>query len=72
MADTDVQDARTKISNREKDVPWYNPNIGNKLGNSARELLENYSKIPASEVEGHVYKIVGPVKPFKKRSLTDT
>jgi hypothetical protein len=58
MAQTDIPDALQKIEAREKDVPWYNPDIGNKLGDSARELLENYSKIPAAEVEDHVYKIV--------------
>jgi len=42
----------------EKNVPGCNPEIGNKLGESARKLLENYSKIPAAEVEDHVYKIV--------------
>ena len=58
MAHTDIPDALAKIEAREKDVPWYNPELGNQLGDSARELLENYSKIPAAEVEYHVYKIV--------------
>ncbi|PMD12413.1 hypothetical protein NA56DRAFT_613500 [Hyaloscypha hepaticicola] len=57
MAQTDIPNALEKIQERSKDVPWYNPDVGNKLGGSARELLENYSKIPASEVEDHVYKI---------------
>ena len=58
MAQTDIPNALEKIQERSKDVPWYNPDVGNKLGGSARELLENYSKIPVSEVEDHVYKIV--------------
>jgi hypothetical protein len=58
MAHTDIPDALKKIESREKDVPWYNPEIGNKLGDSAREVLENYSKIPPGKVEEHVYKIV--------------
>jgi len=58
MAQTDIPNALEKIEAREKDVPWYNPEIGDKLGASARELLENYSKIPPAEVEDHVYKIV--------------
>ena len=58
MAQTDIPNALQKIEAREKDVPWYNPDIGSKLGASARELLENYSKIPAAKVEDHVYKIV--------------
>jgi hypothetical protein len=58
MAWTDVKNVEEKINAREKDVPWYNPSIENKLGPSARELLENYNKIPPAEVEDHVYKIV--------------
>ena len=59
MAHTDIPDAQAKINTREKDVPWYNPNLGDKLSAPARELLENYSGIPAGEVEAHIYKIVG-------------
>jgi hypothetical protein len=58
MAHTDIPNALAKIEAREKDVPWYNPEMGSQLGDSARELLENYSRIPAAEVEDHVYKIV--------------
>jgi hypothetical protein len=58
MSHTDIPNALEKIKAREKDVPWYDADIGNKLGDSARELLENYSNIPAAEVENHVYKIV--------------
>jgi hypothetical protein len=58
MAHTDIPDALAKIEVREKNVPWYNPDISRKLGDSARELLENYSRIPSAEVEDHVYKIV--------------
>jgi hypothetical protein len=36
----------------------YNKNIGSKLGDPARRLLETYSKVPADEVENHVYAIV--------------
>ncbi|KAE9378513.1 methyltransferase domain-containing protein [Stipitochalara longipes BDJ] len=57
MAQTDIPNALQKIEARDKDVPWYHPDLGNKLGDSARELLENYSKIPAAEVENHVHKI---------------
>jgi hypothetical protein len=58
MAHTDIPDAQAKIDARDKDVPWYHPDISNKIGDSVRELLENYSKIPAAEVHDHVYKIV--------------
>lgn len=40
---------------------WYNASLGSKLGAPARELLETYSHIPASEVEAHVYSIVLPL-----------
>jgi hypothetical protein len=58
MADTAIPDAPAKFETRDKNVPSYKRDIGTKLGDSARELLEDYSKIPAAEVEEHVYKIV--------------
>jgi hypothetical protein len=47
----------TNIDLRDKNIPWYDPKL-KKLGPSARELLENYSKIPPAEVEDHIYKMV--------------
>jgi hypothetical protein len=41
-----------------KDVPWYNGDIGVKLGPKAREILQGYAKIPSSELESHVSVIV--------------
>jgi hypothetical protein len=58
MANTDIPNALEKIEKRTKDVPWYNHEIGSKLGDSARDLLENYSHIPPAEVESHVYAVV--------------
>ncbi|CAD6448969.1 cd15cb82-5439-4713-a241-14344beb6276 [Sclerotinia trifoliorum] len=37
--------------------PWYHTTIGKRLGPEARELLENYSRIPPGEVDAHVYKM---------------
>ena len=54
---TNIPDAEVKIDLRDKDLPWYYPEL-KKLGPSARELLENYSKIPPAEVEDHIYKMV--------------
>jgi len=58
MAQTDIPNATEKIQERSTDVPWFYQSIGDKLGPSPREVLEHYSKIPADEVEAHVYKIV--------------
>lgn len=58
MAETDIPDAAQRIGSRDKTVGWYEPTLGEKLTPSARELFEAYSKIPADEVESHVYKIV--------------
>jgi hypothetical protein len=52
-----IPDAEAKIDLRDKNVSWYDPKLKT-LGPSARELLENYSKIPPAEVEDHIYKIV--------------
>lgn len=49
-------DNHPEVGTRDKDVPWYSEEL--KLGDQARELLENYSRIPADEVETHVRKIV--------------
>ncbi|KAF4611358.1 hypothetical protein G7Y89_g15655 [Cudoniella acicularis] len=51
-----IPDTEAKIDLRDKNVPWYDPKL-KKLGPSARELLENYSKIPPAEVEDHIYKM---------------
>ena len=58
MTDTDIPSALAKIERRSKDVAWYSPSPGEKLGPAARELLENYSRIPSEEVESHVKNIV--------------
>lgn len=63
MAQTDVLGAVDKIDARSKEVPWYSDSIGSKLDGPARDLLVNYSKIPADKVEEHVYKIVGRLPP---------
>jgi len=57
MAHTDIPNAAAKIRARDTDVPWYNESIGDQLGPTARQLLENYSHIPSSEVESYVYAI---------------
>jgi hypothetical protein len=58
MAHTDIPDAQTRIGSRDKDVPWYTDSIGSRLGPSARKLLEEYSHIPADQVESHIYAVV--------------
>ncbi|RDW67588.1 hypothetical protein BP6252_08984 [Coleophoma cylindrospora] len=57
MAQTNIPGATEKIDARSKDVPWYSESIGSKLDGAARDLLANYSKIPADQIEEHVYKI---------------
>ena len=48
---------------RSKDVPWFQSKIGSSLTPAGRSLLEEYSGIPASEVEAHIYKTVGIISP---------
>ncbi|PQE25504.1 methyltransferase domain-containing protein [Rutstroemia sp. NJR-2017a BBW] len=58
MSDTVTLPSAEKIAERSTDVPWYEKTIpAEKLDGAARELLENYSKIPPLEVESHVYNI---------------
>lgn len=42
---------------RKKVLPRYSPTIGDRLTPAARKLFEEYSNIPPSEVESHIYKI---------------
>lgn len=45
-------------SRRSKDLPWFHSKIGDNLAPAGRRLLEEYSGIPPSEVEGHIYSVV--------------
>ncbi|KAI9776897.1 MAG: hypothetical protein M1835_005387, partial [Candelina submexicana] len=45
-----------KPGTRDKDVPWYTDNV-EAISDEARELLENYSKIPAEKVNAHILKV---------------
>lgn len=39
-------------------LPWYKPEIGARLKPETVEFFEAYSKIPRSELEEHLHKIV--------------
>ena len=43
---------------RSKNVPYFHSEIGSSLTPAGRQLFETYSRLPASEVEAHIYKIV--------------
>ena len=43
---------------RSKNVPYFQSEIGSSLTPAGRQLFETYSRLPASEVEAHIYKIV--------------
>ena len=43
---------------RSRKLPWYQASLDNKLSPEARKLFEQYSKIPAQEIETHIYKVV--------------
>ena len=47
---------------RSKSLPWFQSKIGNSLTPAGQQLLEQYSDIDPSEVENHIYKIVGVSK----------
>lgn len=43
----------------DKNTPWFTKDVDNSnIGEAARQLLENYSGIPADEVLPHVIAIV--------------
>lgn len=41
-----------------KKLPWYTPEIGNKLNESMQTLLEEYGSIPRYLQEVHIHRIV--------------
>ena len=43
---------------RSKDVPYFQSKIGSSLTPAGRQLFETYSRLPVSEVDTHIYKIV--------------
>ena len=45
-------------SQPSKDVAWYNPDIQNNIRPEMRDLLLNYSKIPAEDLVAHISKVV--------------
>lgn len=47
---------------RSKAVPYFHSQIGSSLTPAGRQLLENYSRLPESELEAHIYKIVSGLK----------
>ena len=47
-------------TSRTKERPWFHSSIGETLTPTGRELFEKYSKIPAAEVDDHLYKAVCP------------
>lgn len=58
MAQTNIPNAEERINKRDRDVPWYAVELHDSLSPNTRKLLEEYSHIPADEVEKHVYEIV--------------
>ena len=59
MASTGTATSAVAAVSRSKKLPWFQSKIGSSLTPAGRQLLEEYSGIETSEVENHVYKIVG-------------
>lgn len=38
--------------------PWYHHELGEELTTEAKEVLEQYSNVPADKIESHIYRIV--------------
>jgi hypothetical protein len=45
------------VGSRDKTVAWYKARLEN-VPEQTRELLKTYSRIPDSEVEAHIHKVV--------------
>jgi hypothetical protein len=55
------------LDRSSKENRWYFKELGSHLSPSSRKLLEEYSSIPAKDVESHIYKMVK--QPQKTRDL---
>lgn len=53
---------------KEETSVIYREGASGKIPDSARQLLEQYSKIPPDDVEAHVYKIVCLMNPIPNQS----
>lgn len=56
MSDQSASANDARVGTRDKSVAWYSSTL--LLTDGARQLLDNYSKIPSEEVVDHVLKIV--------------
>lgn len=61
MSEAQNQEQGPQVGTHSKDAPWYSKPLVN-LTPPARELLENYSGIPAEDVEAHVMEVVSREK----------
>ena len=48
----------SKLDRTSKENRWYYTDLTNHLPTMSRKLLEEYSQIPAEDVDSHVYKVV--------------
>ena len=55
---TASRDARLDSDRPSKDVAWYNPDVESNIRLEMRDLLLNYSKIPAEKLVAHVNEVV--------------
>lgn len=55
-----------------KKLPWYTPEIGSKLNETMRVLLEEYAGVSRYHQEEHIYRVVSCPSAFGDASLTKT
>jgi hypothetical protein len=58
MADQNSEEEQLRLRRFSKENRWYFKTISDHLQPASRKLLEEYSHIPPSEVDSHVYKMV--------------
>jgi hypothetical protein len=58
MADQNSEEEQLRLQRFSKENRWYYKTIDDNLQPASRKLLEEYSHIPPSEVDSHVYKMV--------------
>lgn len=54
---------REELQTRSRDVTWYVKTLSN-VPEPAREVFEEYSKIPPEKIHDHVYQVVRQGTPY--------
>jgi len=53
-----AESSQSQLDKYSRENRWFYSSINGNIDASSRKLLEEYSKIPAKDVDSHIYKMV--------------